>query len=312
MNGGRQLLKFILKRLGISILTIWIVISVTFVLMHKIPGGPFDSDKKLPPQVEANLNEKFGLDKPLFEQYTTYMRNILHGDLGPSMRYEGRSVNDVIAYSFPNSAKLGISAIAFALIVGTYMGIRAALDQGKWQDKLAMLIATLGVTVPSFVLASLFIYYFAVKLGWFPAVGFDGPIYYVLPAIALGGYSMAFISRLSRSTLIDVVKQDYIKVAKAKGLSRTKIIYKHALKNCLIPLITYIGPLFAGVLTGSFVIETLFGIPGLGREFVQSIYNRDYTTILGITIFYSTFLIACNLIVDILYAVIDPRIKLDS
>lgn len=306
------MLKYILKRLGISILTIWIVITVTFVLMHKIPGGPFDSDKKLPPQVEASLNEKFGLDKPLFEQYTTYLGNVLHGDLGPSMRYEGRTVNEVISYSFPNSARLGLCAITFALVVGTYIGIKAALNQGKWQDKLAMLIATLGVTVPSFVLANLFIYYFAVKLGWFPAVGFDGPIYYVLPAIALGGYSMAFISRLSRSTLIDVVRQDYIKVAKAKGLTKAKIIYKHALKNCLIPLITYIGPLFAGVLTGSFVIETLFGIPGLGREFVQSIYNRDYTTILGITIFYSTFLIFCNLIVDILYAVIDPRIKLDS
>lgn len=307
------MLKYILKRLFSSAITIWVVITLTFFLMHQIPGGPFDAEKKLPDQVKANLEQKFGLNKPLGEQYVTYLKSVvLHGDLGPSMRYEGRTVNQVIAYSFPASAKLGLCAVGFALIVGTYMGITAALYQGKWQDNLCMVIATLGVTVPSFVMATFFIYFFAVKAGWFPAVGFDGPQYMVLPAIALGGYAMAFISRLARSSLLEVIRQDYIKVAKAKGLSKGKIIYKHALKNSLIPIVTYLGPLVAGVLTGSFVIETLFGIPGLGREFVQSIYNRDYTTTLGVTIFFSTFLVFCNLIVDLLYGIIDPRIKLES
>ncbi|OAA90221.1 ABC transporter permease [Clostridium ljungdahlii] len=306
------MLKYILKRLVYSVITIWIVISITFLLMHMIPGGPFDDEKKLPPQIKANLEQKFGLDKPLSQQYTTYLGNIVHGELGPSMRYEGKSVNQVISQSFPASAKVGILAIAFALILGLFMGIIAALHQGKWQDSLAMVISTFGVTVPNFVMATFFIYFFSVKLGWFPAVGLDSPSSYVLPAVALGTYSMAFIARLSRSSLLEVIRQDYIKVAKAKGLPQIKIIYKHALRNSLIPIVTYIGPLFAGILTGSFVVENIFGIPGLGREFVQSIYNRDYTTILGVTIFYSAFLIVCNLVVDILYVIIDPRIKLES
>lgn len=307
------MLRYVLKRLLASAITIWVVITLTFFLMHQIPGGPFDAEKKLPAQVKANLEAKFGLNKPLGEQYTTYLKSVvLHGDLGPSLRYEGKSVNDVISYSFPASAKLGLCAIAFALILGTYMGITAALHQGKWQDNLCMVISTFGVTVPSFVMATFFIYFFAVKLGWFPAVGFDGPENLVLPGLALGGYAMAFIARLSRSSLLEVIRQDYIKVAKAKGLSNRKIIYKHALKNSLIPIVTYLGPLLAGVLTGSFVIESLFGIPGLGREFVQSIGNRDYTTTLGVTVFFSTFLVLCNLIVDLLYAVIDPRIKLEG
>ncbi|MBP2033018.1 oligopeptide transport system permease protein [Clostridium algifaecis] len=304
--------KYILKRLIYSVITIWIVLSVTFLLMHLIPGGPFDEEKKLPPQIKANLEQKFGLDKPLINQYTTYLNSILHGELGPSMRYEGKTVNEVISYSFPVSARVGVLAVIFALILGLFMGTVAALNQGKWQDSTSMIIATLGVTVPNFVMATFFIYLFAVKLRWFPAVGLDSPSGYVLPSVALGAYSMSFIARLSRSSLLEVIRQDYIKVAKAKGLSERKIIYKHALKNSLIPIITYIGPLFAAILTGSFVIENLFGIPGLGREFVQSIYNRDYTTILGVTIFYSTFLIICNLIVDILYVIIDPRIKLES
>lgn len=304
--------KYIFKRLIYSAITIWIVLSITFLLMHLIPGGPFDEEKKLPPQIKANLEQKFGLNKPLTAQYATYLNSILHGDLGPSMRYEGKTVNEVISYSFPVSARVGILAIAFALIFGLFMGTIAALHQGKWQDSVSMLIATLGVTVPNFVMATFFIYFFAVKLRWFPAVGLDSPSSYVLPSIALGAYSMSFIARLSRSSLLEVIRQDYIKVAKSKGLPQRKIIYKHALRNSLIPIITYIGPLFAAILTGSFVVENLFGIPGLGREFVQSIYNRDYTTILGVTIFYSTFLIICNLIVDILYVLIDPRINLES
>lgn len=306
------MLKYILKRLFSTLITLWVVITLTFFLMRAMPGGPFSGEKKLPPAVEANLNQKFGLDKPILQQYGIYLKNMAHGQLGPSMKYEGRTVNDIIEYSFPSSAKLGIVAVIISLVFGLYMGIVAALKQGKWQDGLCMFIATLGVTVPSFVMATFFIYFFAVKFGWFPAIGLESPKHFVLPALALGAYSMAFIARLARSSLLEVIRQDYIRVAKAKGLSETAVIYKHALKNSLIPIVTYIGPLVAGVLTGSFVIEQLFGIPGLGREFVTSITNRDYTTILGITVFFSTFLIVCNFIVDILYAVIDPRIKLQN
>lgn len=306
------MIKYILKRVGYSFITIFIVITATFFLMKALPGGPFDGEKKLPEAVKANLEAKFGLDKPLFQQYTTYLKNVAKGDLGPSMIYEGRTVNDIIQYSFPTSAKLGIVAVVIALISGILMGIVAALNQGKWPDRVCMIFSTLGVTVPSFVLATFFIYLFAEKLRILPAIGLDSPENYILPALALGGYSMAFISRLSRSSLLEVIRQDFIKVAKAKGLSKSKIIYKHALKNSLVPIVTYLGPLLAGVLTGSFVVEQLFGIPGLGREFVTSISNRDYTSVLGVTVFYSVFLVICNLFVDILYVFVDPRIKLDS
>lgn len=305
--------KYILKRLLYTVLTIWVVITLTFVLMHAIPGDPFTDEKKLPPEIKANLMAKYGLDKPLYEQYMFYFeRVVFHGDLGLSIHNQGRTVNEIIAYSFPTSAKLGATAVLVATTFGIFMGIIAALKQGRWQDNLCMIISTIGVTVPSFVMATLLMYVFAVRLKWLPAIGFDGPENYIMPAIALGGYSMAFIARLARSSLLEVVRQDYIKVAKAKGLSRAKVIYKHALKNSLIPIVTYLGPVIAGILTGSFVIESIFGIPGLGREFVVSISNRDYTEILGVTIFYSIFLVLCNLIVDLLYVVIDPRIKLES
>lgn len=306
------MVKYILKRVLTSILTIWVVVTLTFFMMRLMPGSPFTGEKKLPVAVLQNLEKKYGLDKPLFVQYTTYLGNVVRGDLGPSIYYEGRTVNEIIANSFPVSAKLGAASVLFALIGGLLMGIISALKQGKWQDKVTILIATLGVTVPSFVMATFFIYYFAVKLGWFPAIGLDGLSSYVLPSIALGGYSMAFIARLSRSSLIETLRQDYIRVAKAKGLSGRAVIFKHALKNSIIPVVTYIGPLIAAVLTGSFVVEALFGIPGLGREFVNTISNRDYTVIQGVTIFYGTFLIGCNLIVDIIYGFIDPRIKLQG
>lgn len=306
------MLKYILKRLVSSIITIWFVITITFFLMHAIPGGPFTTDRKLPPAVEQNLKVKFGMDKSLGGQYETYLVGLLHGDLGPSMTTEGLTVNQVIGNSFPASLKVGICAILFSLIIGLILGIIAALKQGKFLDNLCMIISTIGVAVPSMILAPILIYVFAVKLGVLPAVGLDVPSNYVMPAIALGLYYMAFISRLVRSSLVEVVRQDYIRVARAKGLSKRKIILKHALRNSLIPLITYLGPITAGVLTGSFVIETVFGIPGIGREFVQSISNRDYTTTLGVTVFFCAFLIVANLIVDLLYVVVDPRIKLED
>lgn len=303
--------NYIVKRIFASFITLWIVATATFFLMHAMPGGPFDGEKKLPDQVKANLETKFGLDKPIMQQYGIYLKNLLKGDLGPSIKYEGRTVNEIIKYSFPASAKIGSVAILFSLAVGIYMGIIAALNQGKWQDNLCMVIATLGVTVPSFVLATFLILIFSVKLKLLPPVGFDGPLNYIMPAIALGGYSLSFIARLTRSSLLDVIRQDYIRTAIAKGLSKKTVIFKHALRNALIPIVTYMGPLIAGILTGSFVVEKIFGIPGLGREFVQNITNRDYMAIMGVTVFYSAFLVICNLVVDILYAFIDPRIKLE-
>ena len=305
--------KYILKRIVISLITIFIVVTATFFLIRTIPGGPFTGEKKLAPSILENLNRKFGLDKPVAEQFTTYVGSIVtKGDLGPSMMYEGTTVNDIIKKFFPVSARLGLASVLFSLIFGILLGILSALKENKWQDRLSMVISTIGVTVPSFVMATLLTYVFAIKLKLFPATGLKTGISYVLPTIALGGYSMAFVSRLSRSSLVEVLRQDFIRVAKAKGLSQRVVITKHALRNSLIPIITYVGPLLASVLTGSFVVESIFGIPGLGREFVTSIGNRDYTEIMGLTIFYCAFLVMCNLIVDILYGFVDPRIKIQD
>ena len=310
--GGENLIKYILKRLGISVVTIFIVITATFFLMRLMPGGPFDGEKPLLPEIKASLEAKYGLDKSLGEQYSMYLKDLLKGDLGPSMRYKGREVQEIIGYSFPASAKLGGVAVVISLVFGILLGIVAALKYNKWPDTICMVLATLGVTLPSFVIATLLMYIFGVKLSLVPITGLDSWKSYILPSIALAGYSIAFISRLARSKLLEVLKSDYIRTAKAKGVNGRRIMFKHALRNTLIPIVTYVGPLIAGILTGSFVVEKIFAIPGLGREFVTTITNRDYTTILGVTIFYSTLLILCNLIVDIMYVIIDPRIKLEN
>lgn len=306
------MIKYILKRLGISVITIFIVITATFFLMRLMPGGPFDGEKPLPPEIKASLEAKYGLDKSLGEQYSMYLKDLLKGDLGPSMKYKGREVQEIISYSFPASAKLGGVAVVISLIFGILLGIIAALKYNRWPDTICMVLATLGVTLPSFVIATLLMYVFGVKLSLVPITGLDSWKSYILPSIALAGYSIAFISRLARSKLLEVLKSDYIRTAKAKGVNGRRIMFKHALRNTLIPIVTYVGPLIAGILTGSFVVEKIFAIPGLGREFVTTITNRDYTTILGVTIFYSTLLILCNLIVDIMYVIIDPRIKLEN
>lgn len=304
--------RYIVKRLCLSLVTIFIVITATFFLMRLMPGGPFDGEKNLLPEIKASLEAKYGLDKSLGEQYVKYLKDLFHGDLGPSMKYKGRTVQEIIGYSFPSSAKLGGVAIIVSLVFGILLGILAALKYGKWPDSLCMVLATLGVTVPNFVIATLLMYVFGVKLKWVQITGLNNWKSFILPSIALAGYSIAFISRLTRSKLLEVLKSDYIRTAKAKGVNGRSIIFKHALRNSLIPIITYLGPLIAGILTGSFVIEKIFAIPGLGREFVQTITNRDYTSILGVTIFYSTLLIMCNLMVDIMYVIIDPRIKLEN
>jgi oligopeptide transport system permease protein len=287
-----------------------VVATGTFILMHAIPGGPFKKEKALPPAVQRNIEERYKLNDPLWKQYTDYLKNLVRGDLGPSFKYLGRSVNDIIRDGFPVSATLGAWAILFALVVGVPAGIISALNQNKWQDNVVMAIAIIGVSVPNFVIATLLMYVFAVKLRWLPVAMWGTPKHVILPMIALAGFPAAFFARLMRSSTLDVLSQDYIRTARAKGLSWYAVVVKHVVKNAILPVVTYLGPLIAGILTGSFVVENIFAIPGLGRYYVTSIYNRDYTTIMGVTIFYSAFLVLLNFLVDIAYGWIDPRIKL--
>lgn len=303
--------KYVLKRLIFMLLALFAIATITFFMMHSIPGGPFTSERKLPEAVEAAIAAKYKLDQPIFTQYLDYMKGLFRLDLGPSFNYEGISVIQFINDGFPVSAKLGGMTIIFCIVFALPLGIVAALKNGKWQDMLTMFIATIGVTIPSFVIASLLMYIFSLKLGWLPSFGLDSWKSYLLPVIALGGYTLSYLARMMRSSLLEVMGQDYIRTARAKGLSEIQVILRHALRNALIPLITILGPTIAGLLTGSFVIEKIFAIPGLGQHFVNSITNRDYTTIMGVTIFYAAILIAMTFIVDIFYGLIDPRIKLD-
>jgi oligopeptide transport system permease protein len=278
--------------------------------MHLIPGGPFTGDKVLPPNILHNLEVKFGLNKSLGQQYFNYLMNIVRGDFGVSVKQQGWSVSGIISTKFPVSARLGLVAVAFALISGTILGIISAFKNGKAADHTVMVIATLGTSIPSFVIATVSMIIFGVMIKLLPTYGLTSWQNYILPAFALSLFPLSFIARLMRSNMIDVIHQEYIKTARAKGLSEGKVIFKHALKNAILPVVTYLGPLMAGVLTGSFIIEQVFSVPGLGAFFVTSIENRDYSVIMGTTIFYGAFLIMMNFIVDIMYMLIDPRIKL--
>lgn len=306
------MLNYIIKRIIASVITLWVVITITFLLIHTIPGGPFDFDRNLPEIIKKSIEERYNLNRPIWWQYQDYLKNLVKFDLGPSFSYEGMTVNQLIHNGFPISAQLGVSAIILSMVIGIPFGIVSALRQGKWQDRFVMFLATLGITIPSFVLATLLLYFFTLKIPLFPPISWGTAAHFVLPSIALAGGPTSMISRLTRSSLLEVIRQDYIRTARAKGLTDRVVIYKHALKNAIIPVLTYLGPLIAGILTGSFVIERIFTIPGLGRQFVESITNRDYTAILGVTIFYSAFLIICNLIVDILYGFVDPRIRFEE
>lgn len=301
---------YIIKRIFNAFIVLWIVITITFFLMHAIPGGPFTAEKSLPPYVLHSIEERYKLNDPLYKQYGDYLCNLVQGDLGPSFKYPGRSVNDIIKDGFPVSFKLGIEAILIAIIIGIPAGILAGVKKDKWQDGAVNFFTTLGVAVPSFVVAALLIYVLSTKLHLLPAAMWNGWRYEIMPALALSGMPMSFIARLTRSSMLDILSQDYIKTARAKGLSWSKVLIKHALPNSLIPVVTYLGPMTASILTGSFVIETIFAIPGLGQYFVTSIYNRDYTVILGVTIFYSVIVIVLNMVVDLLYPLLDPRIKI--
>lgn len=304
--------RYLFKRLGIMLATLFLILLLTFILMHSVEGGPFSREKKLNPRVEEALNEKYHLNDPMGKQFFDYVGGVIRFDFGPSFKYPGKTVNDFIQEGFPISAKLGMVTMGFILVSAIPLGIWAALKNGRWQDAFVMTIATLGVTIPSFVLATVLMYFFSYKLEWTPVYGLDSPVGYILPVLALGGYSMSFIARLMRSSLLEVMNQDYIRTARAKGLSESGVILKHALRNSLIPVVTILGPTIAGLLTGSFVIEKIFAIPGMGVHFVDSVAQRDYTAIMGITVFYATFLIAMILLVDLFYVVIDPRIQLDD
>jgi len=304
------MIKYLTRRVLFMLLSLLLIVTATFFFMRLAPGNPFTSEKQLPPAIEANLNEHYGLNDPWYVQYGEYLLRIVQWDFGPSFKYKSQTVNDLINEGFPVSLVLGMEAIFIALAVGVLLGIIAALKHNKWQDYTAMIIAVLGISVPSFIMAAFLQYVFAMKLGLFPVARWGTFSQSVLPAIALAAGPTAFIARLTRSSMLEVLSNDYIKTAKAKGLSQTTITVKHAIRNAILPVVSYMGPLSAGIVTGSFVIEKIFGIPGLGSHFVKSIGNRDYTVIMGVTVFYSIILLVSVLLVDILYGLIDPRIKL--
>ncbi len=302
-----KLMVYISKRLLLTIVTIFIIITVTFFVMHAIPGGPFLSEKAVTPEVEAALNEKYGLDVPVGEQFVNYLNGIIHFDFGPSIKSRGRTVTDIILTGFATSAKLGALAASIAILFGVSFGSLAAIKRNKASDRVIMVSTTAFVAMPSFVLGSFFLILFCVIWPIFPVNG-ALPGGMVLPTITLALYPTAYITRLTRSSMLDVLQQDYIRTAEAKGVSRVLIIYKHALKNALIPVITYVGPMIAYILTGSLVVERIFSVPGLGRQFINSITNRDYPVIMGTTIFLATLVVLMNLVSDIMYKAVDPRI----
>ena len=320
----KNMLKFIFKRIFTGLITLFLVITITFFLLHKLPGDPFESEKAIPPQVKANLMVKYGIDKPLGVQYVNYLKNVAKGDLGISMKEKGRTVNSVIKNSFPISEDLGIRAVIFGLVFGIPLGIIAALNRGKKLDYSSMIIAVIGISVPSFVIAGILQLYAVdvhkailinklhLPLGKILLTGWDMPSKKILPVIALGFFSVAEVARLMRSKMIEIMDQDYIKLAIAKGVKPINIILKHALRNAMLPIITVISPSIAAILTGSFVIETMFSIGGLGKYYIGSIIDRDYTMVLGVTVFYSAFLILMMIVMDILYALVDPKIKLEG
>ena len=290
---------YLAKRLAGACVVLWAIITITFGLMHAIPGGPFTQEKKLPPAVMATVEARYHLDEPLWSQYVDYVRHAAVLDLGPSYKYPGKTVNDIIAETFPVSAQLGLISLFLAIGAGVLAGMAAAWYKNTWIDYTLMVGATLGVAVPSFILAAVLIQLFAFTWPILPAALWKGPAYVILPALALAAQPTAFIMRLTRSSLLDALGQDYIRTARSRGIGTRSLICHHALRNALLPVVSYIGPLAAALMTGSFIVETIFAIPGLGRHFVTSIYNRDYTVILGI-------------LIDVIYPLLDPRITMDG
>ena len=302
--------KYIVKRVAMGIFSVFVVATLTFFIMNLVPGGPFVAEKSISKAAQQALAEKYGLDKPLGVQYLNYMNSLIHGDMGLSLKQRGRTVNQIIFSKLPVSARTAGLAVLVALCVGIPLGCISAYNRGKWADNLIIVLATCGIAIPSFISSVVLLYTFGMNLKILPTVGRNEPAAYIMPVTALAIYPTAYITRLMRSSLLDVMGQDYMRTARAKGVSSVKILFKHALRNAILPVITYVGPMLAGLMTGSFVVEKIFSIPGLGRDFVSAITNRDYTMIMGTTILLAALVIVANVIVDILYKVIDPRIKL--
>ncbi|MBD8512347.1 oligopeptide ABC transporter permease OppB [Photobacterium sp. WH24] len=305
------MIKFVAKRIFEAIPTLLVLITISFFLMRFAPGNPFSSERPLPPEVMANIEAKYGLDKPVFEQYTTYLGNILQGDFGPSFKYKDFSVNELVQDALPVSAKIGFFAFVFALVMGVTVGTLAALKQNTWLDYLIMSTAMAGVVMPSFILAPVLIYIFSINMQWLPAGGWqDGSVkFMLLPMLGMALLYVATFARITRGSMIETLNSNFIRTARAKGLSYPYIIVKHALKPAMLPVVSYMGPAFVGIITGSVVIETIFGLPGIGKLFVNAAFNRDYSLVLGITILIGTLTILFNAIVDIVLAYIDPKIR---
>ncbi|HJF16750.1 MAG TPA: ABC transporter permease [Globicatella sulfidifaciens] len=304
--------KYIFKRIVYILIALFFIITLTFFLMRIAPGSPFASERALTPAIEKQLNETYGLDNPWYVQYKDYLLNILKFDFGESMKYKGRSTNDMIFKSFPISLALGAQALFLAVGFGVLLGVISAMYHNKLGDYISTIIAVLGISIPSFILAGLMQYFLGLKLGLFPLSGWKGFSYTIMPSFAMALSYMGNVAKMVRSSMLEQNTSEYVKLARAKGLRKWNVVFKHSLRNALLPVITYLGPLTAGVVTGSFIVENIFAIPGLGKHFVTSINNRDYTMIMGTTVFYSILLLFAVLIVDIIYVMVDPRIKLEG
>lgn len=304
------MLKYIAKKLFYAIITVWIVISATFFMMQAIPGDPLMNEKRVVPEIKENLRKYYGLDKPLHEQYFIYLKNLATGKMGMSFQYKNRTVNEIITNGLPISASLGLRAMVVGIIVGLSLGVVAALNHNRGWDRFSMFVAIIGVSIPGFVIAALLQWVFGVKLRWLPVAQWKSFAHTIMPTFALSLGLIANLARFMRSSMLDVIGQDYIKTAKAKGLSPFEIVWRHQIRNAILPVITILGPWIAVIITGTFVIETVFAIPGLGKFYVQSINMQDYTLITGITAFFGSILVFMNMLVDIAYGIIDPRIRI--
>jgi oligopeptide transport system permease protein len=306
----RGMTNFVIRRLLETVFAVWAVATLTFLLLRILPGGPFDSEKALPAEVMANLATKYHLSDPLLKQYFDYMVELLHGHLGQSYKYIGRDISSIMAESFPNSLQLGVYALLISYLIGLTLGVFAGWKRGTWVDFSAMTLAISGVSLPSFLMAPIAIMIFTFWLGWLEPALWEGPRYYIMPMIVLGIRPAAEIARLTRASVLEVIHSDYIRTARAKGLDARTILFKHVLRNSLIPVLSLAGPLIAAILTGSFVIEQIYAIPGIAKHLIGSVLNRDYPLILGTTLLFSIMLIVSNLIMDLLMAVMDPRVKM--
>ena len=301
---------YVIQRLAEAVMVLFVISTITFLLLRVLPGGPFDQEKALPEQVKANIEKKYHLDKPLHIQYGKYMSGLFQGDLGESYKYIGRDISEILGETLPVSVQLGVYSLILAFLIGIPAGLIAAARHNTWVDSLAMVTAISGVALPSFLVAPILILIFCFYMHWLPPALWDGPSHYILPVLVLGTRPAAVIARLTRASVLEVIRTDFIRTARAKGLNEKTVLFKHVLKNSLIPVLTFSGPLTAGVITGSFIIEQIFAIPGMGKHLVSSVTNRDYPLILGTTLVFSVVLVVANLIVDLLYGYFDPRIKL--